>query len=204
MNTRWIPRLLLLALGTSLLVAQSATPPPAPPQTGPQPNLAEMARKIRAEKANSTAPKAKRVFDNDTMPHDPNARPTANSETVDASSNQKPDQKDAKAAKKEEKSSAENEQEWRGRFAKLRVTLDTESRRLDVMQRELNLAQIQSYADPNQALREQFTRGEVNKRTTEIEQQKQVVDAAKKAISDLEEEARLKGVPPAWTQAAQP
>ena len=198
MNTRLIPRLLLLGLGTSLLVAQSTTPPPAP-----QPSIAERARKIRAEKANSPAPKAKRVFDNDSMPHDPNARPSSVSETVDAT-----DQKDAKAEKdagkekdkKDDKAKAEDEQVWRGRFAKLRATLETETRRLDVLQREFNLAQIQSYSDPNVAMREQFARTELNKRTAEIEQQKQVVDAAKKAVADLEEEGRLKGIPPAWTQ----
>jgi hypothetical protein len=199
MNTLSIPRLLLIGLGTTLLVAQSATPP-AP---SPQPSIADLARKIRAAKANSAAPKAKRVFDNDSMPHDPNAKPpSAASETVDAA-DQKADPKagakaDAKADKKDDKPKGEDESVWRGNFAKLRATLDTESRRLDVLQRELNLAQIQNYSDPNQALREQFARTDLTKRTAEIESQKQVVDAAKKAIADLEEEGRLKGVPPAW------
>lgn len=225
----WIPRLLLLGLGTSVLAAQSTTPPPAMPPaprvsvvqpTGNQPTIADMARKIRQDKAMSNAPKARRVFDNDSMPHDPNAR-ASTSETIDASKDAASQKdasadakeadkdktgdktaKDAKGAKKDEKP-AENEQVWRDRFAKLRGTLDTENRRLDVLQREFNLAQIQNYSDPNVALREQFARTELTKRQTEIEQQRQVVDGIKKAISDLEEEARLKGVPPAWTQPPQ-
>ena len=57
---------------------------------------------------------------------------------------------------------------------------------------------MQAYSDPNQAMREQFQRTEINKRTAEIEQQKQVVAAAKKALADLEEELRKKGLPPGW------
>jgi hypothetical protein len=78
--------------------------------------------------------------------------------------------------------------------------LDTEKRRLDVLQRELNLAQVQSYADPNQAMREQFTRSEINKRTAELDTQKQAVAAAQKALDDALDEARKKDIPPAWTE----
>src|SRR5258706_12754722 len=59
MKNYWV-KVLLLVAGTSLLVAQTA------PRA--QPSLADLARKARAEKA--AAPKAKRVFDNDNLPHD--------------------------------------------------------------------------------------------------------------------------------------
>lgn len=192
-------KLLLLVAGTALLVAQAA--PPA------QPSLAELARKARAQKA--AAPKAKRVFDNDNLPHDsilvsevgpaPAAKAGEKGETKEGEA--KPGAAEKPAAPAADKAKPkEDEGVWRARFAKLRQNLDTEKRRLDVLQRELNLAQVQSYADPNQAMREQFSRSEINKRTAELDTQKQAVAAAQKALDDALDEARKKDIPPAWTE----
>ena len=197
MKKLWV-KVLLLGVGTGLLVAQTA-PPAAPP------SLAELARKARAEKG--AAPKAKRVFDNDTIPKNTVLSSDGLGPSPAAKADEKSDAKDA--AKGDAKADAkpgdkgvakEDEGAWRGRFAKLRANLDTEKRRLDVLQRELNLAQVQSYSDPNQALREQFTRSEINKRTAELDTQKQAVAAAQKALDDALDEARTKGIPPAWTE----
>ena len=64
------------------------------------------------------------------------------------------------------------------------------------MQRELNLAQVQYYSNPDQAMREQQSRGEINKMTADVEKQRAAVDTAKKAIETLQEEARRANVPP--------
>src|SRR5258707_3256509 len=168
MKKLWVKMLLFVA-GTSLLVAQTA------PRA--QPSLADLARKARAEKA--ATPKAKRVFDNDNLPHDsplvsevgPAPAPKASDkdgkagEKGEAKPGDKGTEKPAAGTEKPK----EEEAPWRARFAKLRGNLDTEKRRLDVLQRELNLAQVQSYSDPNQALREQFSRNEINKRTAELD-----------------------------------
>ena len=68
------------------------------------------------------------------------------------------------------------------------------------MQRELNLMQVQYYSDPNVALREQNTRGEINQRIQEIEAQKGTIEKAKQAVADLEEELRRKNLPPGWAR----
>ena len=95
---------------------------------------------------------------------------------------------------------AKLEKEYRGKFKELRDRLAYEQQKLDVMQRELNLMQTQYYSDPNVAMREQTFRGQINQRTQEIEQQKGTVDKAQKAISDLEEELRKKGLPAGWAR----
>ncbi|MBI2817998.1 MAG: hypothetical protein HYX72_13775 [Acidobacteria bacterium] len=99
-----------------------------------------------------------------------------------------------------EKERAELEKQYRDRFAKLRESLAYEEKKLDVLQRELNLAQTQFYSDPNAALREQTFRTEINQRTQEIERQRATVANAKQAIADLEEELRKKGLPPGWAR----
>ena len=95
---------------------------------------------------------------------------------------------------------AKLEKEYRDKFAKLRDALAYEQKKLDVMQRELNLMQTQYYSDPNVAMREQTFRGQINQRTQEIEQQKGSIDKAQKAVSDLEEELRKKGLPSGWAR----
>ena len=200
MNKLWV-KVLMLGACAGLLAAQAAPPP--------RPSLADLARKARADKA--SAPKAKRSFDNDTIPKTtvlssegmgpaPAAKPEGEAKAGDAKEGEaKPGEAKPADAKPAEKPK-EEESVWRARFAKLRQTLDLEKRRADVLQRELNLAQVQSYSDPNQAMREQFARTEINKRVAELDAQKQVVAAAQKALDDALEEARKKSIPPAWTE----
>jgi hypothetical protein len=223
MKSLGIPRIVLLGLAGGFLAAQ--TPTPAPPVAESPQGLAEIARQLRA--ANANAPRAKKVFTNDNIANskrplsvvgltgDPNAVAAAAfagpggedaASGSDKAGDKSADKSGDKAADKSAKPAAggkeskEDEGAWRARFAKAHQELDTEQRRLDVLQRELNLAQLQSYADPNQAMREQFQRTELGKRTGEIDQQKETVAAAKKALDDLLEEARKKGIPPAWAQ----
>jgi hypothetical protein len=161
-------------------------------------SLGEAARRIRAQKNPALKAKADRVYDNANMPRSTSISVIGGTEPVAAPAKSAavgtaPAASTADAAKAEETA-------WKAKFAKARGDLAAEERRLDMLQRELNLAQIQAYSDPNQANREAFTRNEVNKRTAEIDQQKQVVEAAKKALADLEEELRKKGLPSGWAQ----
>jgi hypothetical protein len=114
----------------------------------------------------------------------------------DAQAGAKPEEKKGPP----EKSRAELEKEYRGRAAKLREVLDFEQKKLDVMQRELNLLNVQYYSDPNTAVREQTYRNQINTRTAEIEQQKVAADKASKAISDFEDELRKMNLPPGWAR----
>ncbi len=160
-------------------------------------SLGDVARTVRAQKA--SAPKAKRTFNNDSLPKDgtistPNATPAPPpppAGTAAAAAPAKDASKDADAAKAEEAA-------YKAKFAELKKTQTEEERRLDLLQRELNMAQVQAYSDPNKALKEQFDRSELKNRTAEIDTQKQAVAKAKQAIADLQEELRKKGLPAGW------
>jgi hypothetical protein len=161
-------------------------------------SLGEAARKIRAQKAGAPKAKADRVYNNENLPRTTTISVIGGSEPAPARTATAETAAPGGAATSD--ASKEEEKTWRARFAKLRADLANEERRMDTLQRELNLAQIQAYQDPNQANREAFTRNELTQRTQEIEQQRQTVEAAKKAIADLEEELRKKGLPSGWAQ----
>ena len=99
-----------------------------------------------------------------------------------------------------EKSQEELEKEYRMKFAELRENLSLEERKLDILQRELNLMQQQYYSDPAATLREEQSRSSINTRIAEIEKQKGVVEMAKQAVAALEEELRVKGLPAGWAR----
>jgi hypothetical protein len=166
-------------------------------------SLADLARQTRAKK--QEAPKTEKVFTNDTIPVATiSSAPTETAAAPEAAAKPEAEQsaagEGAAAGESAEPTAAEVEKEYRDRFAGLNQNLDTETRRLDVLQRELNLAQQQFYSDPNVALREQYNREEINKRTEEIEAQKTAVEKAKQAIADLETELRQKNLPIGWAR----
>lgn len=182
--------LAVISLTTMLCVA-------APAQG---PSLAELARQERARK--QAEPKAGKVFTNEDIPT-PTISPAAESGAPAEAAPKPTETAPAVGAEPEEpaeKTQAELEKEYRAKFAQLRSNLELEERRLDVLQREFNLAQQQFYTDPNVALREQYSREELNKRQEEIQKQQETVEKAKQAISDLEEELRRKGLPPGWAR----
>ena len=170
-------------------------------------SLAELARKERARK---TPEGTAKVYTNEDIPsttpspaapapaqaQEPQAQKPAPA-TAQAGATEKAEAKPAEAS---EKSTADLEKGYREKFAQLRDKVAFEEQKLDVMQRELNLMMTQFYSDPNVALREQNSRVEINKRTQDIETQKQVVEKAKQAIADLEDELRKKGLPPGWAR----
>ena len=167
----------------------------AAPAQGP--SLADIARQTRAKKQQE--PKGGKVFTNEDIPAPtispapPAAQPAEGAPAGVAAAAEAP-------AAPGEKSREDLEKEYREKFAQLKQNQELEERRLDVMQRELNLAQQQHYSDPNVALREQYGREEINKRTADIETQKAAVEKAKQAIADLETELRAKNLPPGWAR----
>jgi chromosome segregation ATPase len=91
-----------------------------------------------------------------------------------------------------------DEVSWRARFAAARKTLADDTRELDILQREFTLKQQQFYQDPNAALKQQYSRDDLNKSQSEIETKKQAVEKDKQALSDLEDELRKAGGNPGW------
>ena len=187
MNSVYRPALTLISLWMAFFIA-------APAQAQ---SLAELARQERARKK-IAPPQVGKVFTNEDIP------PATITGAPGAATQPAPADGGAAAgegaAEAKEPTLAELEKDYRNRFAELRKNVDTEARRLDVLQRELNLAQQQFYSDPNVALREQYNRAEINKRMEDIETQKATVEKAKQAIADLEDELRKKNLPPGWAR----
>ena len=167
-------------------------------------SLVEVARQQRARKAQQD--KAVKVFTNDQI-----SRPSSSSSrtATRAAEAQKPEgEEQMDAAGTTEAGTAESareerarlEKEYREKFAQLREELSYEERKLDVMQRELNLMQVQYYSDPNVAMREQHERGEINQRMQDLEAQKAAVEQKKAAITAMEEELRREGLPVGWSR----
>ena len=69
---------------------------------------------------------------------------------------------------------------------------------MDILQREFNLKQEQFYQDPTAALKQQYSREDLDKTQSQIDAKKQDVEKDKQAISDLEDELRRSGGDPGW------
>ncbi|HEV8385613.1 MAG TPA: hypothetical protein VGQ11_12140 [Candidatus Acidoferrales bacterium] len=160
--------------------------------------LLEAARKAREAKKN--APKAKYVFTNDNIPKSG----TGVSVVGTTPPSPAPSKAGAAAAAEEEKKSDEDkrkeEAEWRKKFAEARARLATAEKELDILQRELNLNQQQYYSDPNVAMREQYTRTDINKGRAAIDAKKIEIDQLKKTLETLEDELRRAGLPAGWAR----
>ena len=161
-------------------------------------SLGEAARRLRAKKGKQ--PKATRVYNNDNLPSSGGLSTTG----LEAQAKAMPGEKAKKGGKEEpevsKESRAELEKGYGEKFAKLREALALEEKKLGVLKREFNLANVQFYSDPNVALREQTARGELAGRQQELESQKGAVASARKAITDLQEELRRKGLPAGWAR----
>ena len=190
-------------------------------------SLGEIARQERAKKGVAAPAKTSRVFTNENLPRegglstsDTGAAPKAKAGEAKEGEAKEGAAKgegkegaakegEAKAEGKEgekktegaaAKPTAEAEKEYREKAAKLRDALATEEKKLDILLRESNLAIIQYYSDPNRAMNEQYSRNELNTRQAEIDKQKATVEAARRAISNLEDELRKKNLPPGWAR----
>ncbi len=161
-------------------------------------SLGELARRVRAQKRKQ--PKATRVYTNDTLPRASRSSTAAVATETKAQPGEKAKEDKTAEPAEGKKSRAELEKEYRERAGKLRESLTLEERRLEVLQREFNMANVQFYSDPNVALREQTARAELTDRQQELEQQKAAIAAARKAIADLAEELRRKALPPGWAR----
>ena len=92
------------------------------------------------------------------------------------------------------------EKAWRERFAKLRTKLRQDEDALGVMQRELEVLNLQYYNDPNKAVQENLTRSDINEKTAKIDAGKQAVEADQQAIANAEDELRKSGGDIGWSR----
>jgi len=160
-----------------------------------QDSLADAARKAREQKKDSPRPTAK-VFTNDNLPS--GGISTVGEEKGSESATAAGSAEGAQAGANDEKT-------WRNRFAKLRHKLEQDQDELDVLQREIGVAQMQYYGgDPNKAMNDQASQtpfgADYAKKLDEIEAKKKAVEADKQAISDAEDELRKAGGDPGWAR----
>ena len=73
---------------------------------------------------------------------------------------------------------------------------------LDILQREFNLKQEQFYTDPMAALKQEYSRQDLNDTKTKIDEKTAVVAQDKADISNLEDELRQAGGDPGWATRA--
>ena len=73
-------------------------------------------------------------------------------------------------------------------------------RKLDVMQRELGVLNVQYYTDPDQGHAAAAEPRATSKETSEIDNKKKDVEADQQAIDDAEDDLRKAGGDPGWAR----
>jgi hypothetical protein len=171
--------------------------------------LGDYARSVRKDEKPASAKK----YDNDNLPasdhisvvgnatdatgpEDANPAPDAKSaKPEDGAAASKPESKDA--AKKDAGADAQKpDDEWKKKIADQQGKIDLLSRELDVAQREYRLRAAAFYADAGNRLRNQGSWDKEDAQyKQEIAKKQKAVDDARKALADLQEQARKAGVP---------
>jgi hypothetical protein len=163
-----------------------------------QESVADAARKARAEKKD--APKPKMVIDNDNLGTLSGAVNVVGEQPAADASKKPADDKTAKPA-----GSVKDETYWRQKFADANKKLADDAHELDIMQREYNLKQQQFYTDPMAALKQEYSRQDLNDSKAKIDEKTALVAQDKADISNLEDELRQAGGDAGWaTPPAQP
>jgi hypothetical protein len=192
-----------LALGAQEQSQQQQPQPPPSQEPKPQPkpadSLAEAARKARAEKDKKSAPKAPIVWTNDNIPKKPGVvsivgeAPAPPKEGKDAEGAQTTPKENA-----DKKSPLKNEAYWRATFAEAHKALQRARTDLSILQRELSELQVAYYPDPQKALKQQYTREDINKKQAAIDAKQKDIEQLQQNLSNLEDELRQSGGDPGW------
>jgi hypothetical protein len=162
--------------------------------SAPSDSVADAARKARAQKKDAVKPA--KVFTDDNVGDIKGQISVVGSQPsslADDASGKKDDTKSANAS-----DGKKDEAYWQAKFAAARKLLADDTREVDILQREFNLKQEQFYQDPTAALKQQYSRADLDKTQNQIDAKKQAVEKDKEAISDLEDELHRSGGEPGW------
>jgi chromosome segregation ATPase len=155
--------------------------------------VADAARKAREQQKKEAKPK--KVYTEDDLSH---GKSSASDQSQSAGSTGQ--QAAGGAAAGEGNDAQTDEKKWRKRFRDLRDRITQSEKDLDLLQRELNKAQVQYYPDPQKALMEQNDRKEINAKTSKIDAKKKEIEQLKQSFSDLEDDLRKSGGDPGWSR----
>ena len=194
------------AFGLSMLVLLLCVPVRAQQdsqQSSTGDPVADAARKAKEQKKD--APKPKKVITDDdivTKKTDISVVGTAPVQQDPAVTQSNSDAaKTAKAGDKDkEKEDPNSEKAWRKRFAELRTKIATAEQELSVLQREENKADLQYYPDPTKALKEQYSRDEINKKAAKIDAKQKEIATLHQQWDDMEDQLRKSGGDPGWAR----
>ena len=162
-------------------------------------SLADVARKEEARR--SKVKHASRVLTNkDLKPSNPVTPPPPPPATPDAKAAPEGDAAPAAAPDAEVDEEAKREQDeqaWRQRMADARLALERSQMYADALQSKINALYADFTARDDPAQRSQIEL-ERKRAIAEQERVREEIESQKKAIADIEEEARRAGVPPGW------
>jgi chromosome segregation ATPase len=166
--------------------------------------VADAARKAR--EAKKEAPKPKKVYTDDdvkTSAPEPAAAPAA--APVDASEKAvaKTGQAAGDTAKTKDDSPKEDpngEAAWRKRFQGQRDKIAKAEKELDILGRELEKAQVEYYPDPQKAMTQQNSRGDISAISAKIDAKTKELEQLRQGLNDLEDQLRKSGGDPGWAR----
>ena len=166
--------------------------------------VADAARKAR--EAKKEAPKPKKVYtDDDVKRSAPEPTPAPATAPVDANGAGATTKAQAAgdAAKTDEATKKEDpngEAAWRKRFQTQRNKIAKAEKELDILGRELEKSQLEYYPDPQKAMTQQNTRGDINAINAKIDAKKKELDQLRQGLDDLEDQLRKSGGDPGWAR----
>jgi chromosome segregation ATPase len=189
-------------VGAALCLAglsAAAKPQGTPPQQTGDP-VADAARKAR--EAKKEAPKPKKVYTDDdvkTSAPQPATAPVDAGEKAAAKTGQAAEDT-AKPADDAQKEDPNGEAAWRKRFQAQRDKIAKAEKELDILGRELEKAQVEYYPDPQKAMTQQNSRGDVNGISAKIDAKRKELEQLRQGLDDLEDQLRKSGGDPGWAR----
>src|SRR5258708_5774807 len=171
--------------------------------------VADAAR--RAREARKDAPKPKRVITDDDLKTSgprsdvaPASAPVnatgATTTTAGQAAGGSAKAGNAGKTGEEPKEDPNREKAWRGRVKEGHKKIAKAEKELDILNRELEKAQVEYYPDPQKAMTQQNTRADVKEKQTKIDAKKKELDQLRQALSDLEDDLRKSGGNPGWAR----
>jgi len=166
--------------------------------------VADAARKAREKKKDAAKPK-KVYTDDDLKGSVPAPEAAATSAPANASGTEaaKTAQGAGDTTKSGDTTKTEDpnsEAAWRKRFQAQRDKIAKAEKELDILRRELEKAQLEYYPDPQKALKEQYDRGDINKKSAKIDAKQRELDQLRQGLNDLEDQLRKSGGDPGWAR----
>jgi len=203
MRVKFWMKVFLLVPSMCLVGLSAAARPQDSSQQQTGDPVADAARKAR--EAKKDAPKPKRVItDDDLKTSGPRSDVATASAPVNATgaTTTAAGQAAGGSAKvgEEPKEDPNSEKAWRARFKGAHDKIAKAEKELDILSRELEKAQVEYYPDPQKAMTQQNTRGDIKEKQVKIDAKKSELDQLRQGLSDMEGQLRKSGGDPGWAR----